>query len=109
MSKYFFYLFFLLTAAFLAIDACSLHAQVRPGQRSGTPPVRYDAQGRVIPNTPASGRGQDSLKHRDNTEDSITIYFRYFDSTSIRHLDSSINDFTKRYPLPADYVTLGNF
>lgn len=112
MNKQFFYRFFLLAALLLATCSGVLQAQVNPGIPripSGTPPVRYDAQGRVVPSTPSQGRGQDSLKHRDNTEDSITIYFRYFDSTRIRHLDSSINDFTKRYPLPADYVTLGNF
>src|SRR4051812_41790924 len=71
---------------------------------STTTQLRYDAQGHVIPNAPKQA-GQDSLKHRDNTEDSITIHYRFFDSTTIRNLDSSINDFTKRYPLPADYVT----
>jgi hypothetical protein len=82
---------------------------VRPPVGSGTPPV-YDAQGRVVPQRPSQGRGGgDSLKHRDNTDDSITIYFRYFDSTRIRNLDSSINDFNKRYPVPAEYITLGNF
>ncbi len=78
----------------------------RPG--SGTQPsVRYDSQGRVIPNSPNQA-GQDSLKHRDNTDDSITIYYRFFDSTRIRNLDTTINDFTTRFPLPAQYVTLGN-
>ena len=52
--------------------------------------------------------GGDSLTHRDNNEDSITIFYRYFDSTRIRQIDSSINDFTTRYPLPAHYVHLGN-
>jgi hypothetical protein len=53
----------------------------------------------------------DSLRHRDQSEDSITIYYRYFDSTRIRYLDSSINDFSRRFPLPYYYEsngTLGN-
>ncbi|GEO10030.1 putative porin [Segetibacter aerophilus] len=112
MSRNFLYRFFLTAIAFLAILAGTLQAQInrpiRPPIGSGTPPV-YDAQGRVVPATPSQNRGGgDSLKHRDNTDDSITIYFRYFDSTRIRYLDSSINDFTKRYPLPAGFVTLGN-
>lgn len=74
---------------------------------SGEPSVRYDSQGRIIPKSP-NQQGQDSLKHRDNTDDSITIHYRYFDSTRIRNLDSSINDFTTRFPQPAHYVTLGN-
>lgn len=113
MNKSFLYRFFLISAALLSICSSILQAQVRPPIRpqvgSGTPPV-YDAQGRVVPATPSQGRGgQDSLKHRDNTDDSITIYYRYFDSTRIRYLDSSINDFTKRYPVPAEVITLGNF
>src|SRR3954468_17600287 len=74
---------------------------------STTQQPQYDSQGRIIPNSPQQ-KGGDSLKHRDNTDDSITIHYRYFDSTTIRNLDSSINDFTTRYPLPANYVTLGN-
>ena len=113
MNKNFFYRFLLITVAFSAIYGGVLHAQLRPITRpsigSGTPPV-YDAQGRVVPPTPSQARGGgDSLKHRDNTDDSITIYFRYFDSTRIHHLDSSINNFNQRYPLPAEYITLGNF
>lgn len=110
MNKYFLYRTVILIAFFFAIFVGIVQAQGIPRTRigSGTPPVRYDAQGRTLPASPQT-RGQDSLKHRDNTDDSITIYFRYFDSTRIRHVDSSINDFTRRYPLPADYVTLGNF
>jgi hypothetical protein len=111
MNKYFSLRFLLLTAAFYAMGSAMLLAQVsptpRPSTGTGTPPVRYDAQGRVIPASPQA-QGQDSLKHRDNTDDSITIYFRYFDSSRVRHLDSSVSDFTRRYPLPADFVTLGN-
>ncbi len=108
MTIPFFYRLLILTALLCAMCTGVLQAQDN-STNSGTPPVRYDAQGRAIPAAPRSGRGQDSLKHRDNTDDSITIYYRYFDSTRIRVLDSSINDFTTRYPLPASYVTLGNF
>ncbi len=52
--------------------------------------------------------GQDSLTRRDKNEDSITIYFRYLDSTRNFKLDSSINDFTTRFPIPATSVYLGN-
>ena len=108
MNKQVYFRFLLLIVACLSIGAGVIFAQTSFPSGSGTPQVRYDAQGRVIPATPGQ-KGQDTLKHRDNTEDSITIYYRYFDSTRIRHLDSSISDFTRRYPLPADYVTLGNF
>jgi len=53
------------------------------------------------------GKG-DSLHKRTGQEDSITINFRWLDSSRYQKFDSSINDYTKRYPIPADYVTLGN-
>jgi len=50
----------------------------------------------------------DSLKRRDNNEDSITIRFRYVDSTRNFKLDSSIADFSLRFPIPATNIYLGN-
>src|SRR5262245_115081 len=54
------------------------------------------------------GPGTDSLQHRTGYEDSITISYRYLDSSRYRRMDTSINDFSKRYPIPADYIFLGN-
>ena len=56
-----------------------------------------------------SGGKGDSLRHRTGLEDSITIRFRYLDSTSLQGFDSSVTDFTTRYPVPWHYVHLGNF
>jgi hypothetical protein len=66
--------------------------------------------GNIGRNLGGAGKGSstDSLKHRSKTEDSITIYFRYIDSSRNYKLDSSVSDFTKLFPIPADYVTLGN-
>ena len=50
--------------------------------------------------------GKDSLQKR-TFADSITIFYRYFDSTRVRTIDSSINDFTARFPYPY-YHNLGN-
>jgi hypothetical protein len=55
-----------------------------------------------------SSGGTDSIKRRDKNEDSITIRFRYLDSTRNHLLDSSINDFTRRLPIPATNIYLGN-
>jgi hypothetical protein len=52
--------------------------------------------------------GNDSLRRRDKLEDSITIFFRYLDSSRNYKLDSSVNDFTLRFPIPATNVYLGN-
>ena len=57
----------------------------------------------------AGGSGStDSLRHRDKLEDSITISFRYLDSTRNYKLDSSIDDFSRRFPVPATNIHLGN-
>jgi len=55
-----------------------------------------------------SGGGTDSLKQRNKNEDSITIYYRYLDSAGTYKLDSSVGDFTLRFPLPATHIMLGN-
>lgn len=58
--------------------------------------------------TGGSGGGTDSLQHRDKNEDSVTISFRYLDSARNFKLDSSIVDFTRRFPIPATHIFLGN-
>ena len=56
-----------------------------------------------------SGSGStDSLEHRDKYEDSITIYYQLPYTVQRNKLDSSIIDFTKRFPIPAHHVFLGN-
>jgi Putative porin len=54
------------------------------------------------------GGGGDSLKRRDKFEDSITITYRLLDSTRTFKFDSTLSDFTKRFPIPATHVYLGN-
>lgn len=69
--------------------------------------VAYDNQGRPISNSGSTKN--DSLQRRDKYADSITIYFRYYDSTRNRNLDSTLNDFTDKLPQPYWYTNLGNF
>jgi hypothetical protein len=54
----------------------------------------------------STGGGKDSLGKRK--EDSITISFRFLDSARNYKLDSSVNDFSIRYPIPATHYFLGN-
>lgn len=56
----------------------------------------------------SGGANTDSLKRRDKNEDSITVRIRYLDSTRTYLLDSSIVDFTRRFPIPATNIFLGN-
>lgn len=55
-----------------------------------------------------SGGTSDSLQHRDKYEDSITIYYQLPYSVQRVKLDSSINDFRIRFPIPAHHAFLGN-
>ncbi|MGC4099739.1 putative porin [Ferruginibacter sp.] len=48
------------------------------------------------------------FEHRDDKKDSITLTFKYLDSTRINRLDSSINDFDKYFPVPSSWQYLGN-
>ncbi len=54
------------------------------------------------------GGKKDSLRHRTGLEDTLTLTFRYIDSTHIYKLDTSVADIDKFYPLPANYWSLGN-
>ncbi|GAC1420869.1 MAG: hypothetical protein NVS9B7_07020 [Flavisolibacter sp.] len=53
-------------------------------------------------------KGGDSLQTRNKLEDSITIRYYYLDSNTAHKLDSSINDFTLRFPLSGTSIYLGN-
>ncbi len=66
--------------------------------------VSYDRQGRPI----RSSGGKDSLQRRDRFADSITIFYKYFDSTRFRTIDSSISNFGNRFPVPYTHDHLGN-
>jgi hypothetical protein len=50
----------------------------------------------------------DSLQRRDKNADSITIYYKYFNSNEIKKLDTSINDFFVHYPLGYTNYNLGS-
>lgn len=100
----------ILTWLFLLLLGNSvLQAQTRLRQannlNTNTTPITYDSQGRPM----KKNTGNDSLQRRDRNADSITIFYKFFDSSRLRTLDSSINDFTTRFPLPYYYHTLGNY
>jgi Putative porin len=51
------------------------------------------------------GNKNDSLQHRK--ADTITLNFRYLDSSRLQKLDSSIQDFSKKVTEPPTYIILG--
>ncbi len=77
-----------------------LHAQINRNLPPGVPPIRTQKD--------TTGEKQ-QLEHRNPLEDSITISYHYFDSSRAHKLDSSINDFYARFPVPYYYRDLGNF
>ncbi|MDR3713004.1 MAG: hypothetical protein P4L51_09340 [Puia sp.] len=71
-------------------------------QAQGSPFSKFQGVG-------GGGEGKkDSLAHRSGLEDSITINFRYLDSSRYRKLDSSLFNFSKLVPPPRTYIDLGN-
>lgn len=95
------------------LAAMNVHSQVRPRPRPGIPsdipdPNRPNTGGAQSGQVRNSGRGNDSLQHRTGLEDSITITFRYLDSSRLQRFDSSVHDFYDRFPIPSSYVYLGN-
>ena len=94
-------LLFVIFAVFCAVGTM---AQKKPGS------ILSDIGGRVQGGAGmgASGAGTDSLKARDKYEDSVTISHYYIDSTRGIKPDSSIAEFTRRFPIPSDHIYLGN-
>lgn len=88
--------------------SATLHAQVleggvqRPGGQTGAP-GRVMNRGGIVRDTANAG-----FQQRDDLKDSITISFRYLDSTRRNPIDSSIHDFDTYFSIPAHHQHLGN-
>jgi hypothetical protein len=53
-----------------------------------------------------SGGGKDSLEHRK--DDTISVTYRFLDSSRLQKIDSEVYNFYLRYPLSPTYVDFGN-
>jgi hypothetical protein len=51
---------------------------------------------------------KDSLRHRTGLEDTLTLTYRFMDSTHVYKMDTSVNDIDKFYFLPSSYQSLSN-
>lgn len=58
--------------------------------------------------TEQNGANAGNFEKRDKNADSITIYYKLYNRSEIKKLDSSINDFYIHYPLPYTNYHLGN-
>ncbi len=79
-----------------SIDATSIQGQTNSGNTNS-------GQKNTGPRKDTLG-----FQHRDPLEDSITVSYRFLDSTRRLTLDSSVNDFDKYYPVPTTWQYLGN-
>jgi len=95
-------LFVLYTVAFLLLPAFFIKVQAQ--NNTTTNQIGFDSQGKPFKRQ----NSNDSLKHRDPLADSITLTYRYFDSSRLHQLDSSINNFYSRFVLTDQYVDMGN-
>jgi hypothetical protein len=88
----------------MAVESSAQMINLNNTRGGGGSGLSYDNQGRPM----RRGSGGDSLKKRDNLADSITIFFRYFDSTRTRRFDSTLNDYSLRSPIPYTHYNMGN-
>lgn len=107
---------------FIAMICCvaAAHAQITTpdggifkgrGKRATNTSTNGTKSSRSSDSTKAKGANKlDTLgfEHRDDLKDSITISYRYLDSTARHSVDSSINDWDKYYSVPSNYQYLGN-
>jgi Putative porin len=82
----------LLVILSIIIGCLSAHAQSDPSSR-------FRSMG-------GHGSGKDSLQHRK--DDTMTINYRFLDSSRLLKMDSEIYNFYLRYPLSPTYVDFGN-
>lgn len=94
-------IFFLLL---LQLSLASVFAQM-PGGRNF---LQNMSRGGSMMGGAGDGSGnRDTLLHRTGLEDSVTVTYRYLDSSRFYYLDSSVNDFSRRW-IPWHHVHLGN-
>lgn len=94
----------------LAAQAFAQNPRTQPMPSRGGMPinmggVRSNLQGM---GSMTGGQNTDSVKRRDKNEDSITIFYRLLDRWGPFKLDSSVSDFTRRFPISASTIHLGN-
>jgi hypothetical protein len=95
----------LLLLIFLFISSYAVQAQ-NPLQR--LPGAGLLGGNRIGGGGGGGGPFKDSLLHRTGFEDSITVAFRYLDTARFYFLDSTVNDFSKKWHLPWTHIFLGN-
>ncbi len=105
MTRFLLFIFF--------ISASVTVTAQRPGGGGGRNLLQSVPGGFLGGNRTGGGGGssspfKDSLLHRTGLEDSATITFRFLDTAKFYFLDSSVNDFSRRWHIPWTNSYLGN-
>ena len=95
---------------FFSLLLCSLHIHVKAQKvlQVTNDMMGGGGMGGFSGGRPAAKKGNDSLQLRDKNADSITIYYKLYNSNDIKKMDTSINDFFVHYPVPYTNYNLGN-
>ncbi len=92
------YFFIILSFLFFASNNLLAQKTIEPGIDGNLQTGNYGGKG-----------DSKTFEARNDAADSITIYYRKYNQTKTHFLDSSINNFNTRFPLPNYYQDLGNF
>ena len=96
-----------ITIAFLFVSAV-LFAQ-RPAGGGGRPVQSLPGSGMFNRSGGSStGPFKDSLLHRTGFEDSVTVIYQTLDHPEWKKLDTTVNDFLKRWPVSWQSLSTGN-
>lgn len=96
-NRFFFFLVFALLAA------GSTRAQRFPGMRLPT-----GSSGTQIRRAGADSSQQEGVERRDYSDDSLVVKVYTFNAVRPTTFDTSIRDYTLRFPIPGTYMYLGN-
>ncbi|RYZ53039.1 MAG: hypothetical protein EOO14_16015, partial [Chitinophagaceae bacterium] len=92
--------------------ASSLLAQrpvIRPGGLPGQRPVPgLDPGGTQIRGANSDSVGREGVERRDYSDDSLKVQVYSFNTVRPTTFDTSIRDYTTRFPIPATHLYLGN-
>jgi hypothetical protein len=96
----------------LLVQASCLLAQrpvIRPGGFPGSPSVPGQEQGLPqIRGANSDSAGREGVERRDYSDDSLNVRIYTFNTVRPTSFDTSVRDYTSRFPIPATHLYLGN-
>lgn len=82
---------------------------IRPGGLPGQRPIPgQDPRGTEIRTANSDSVGREGVERRDYSDDSLKVQIYTFNTVRPTSFDTSIRDYTSRFPIPATHLYLGN-